>query len=50
MRKHYSGVLSFPRRDKVKQVAGVQDLVKNLSAAEKQKLAMELIGSLSSNS
>ena len=48
MRNHYSGVLSFPQQDKVKRVAGVDDLVKNLSSSEKQKLAMELIASLTS--
>ena len=48
MRNHYSGVLSFPQQDKVKKVAGVDDLVKNLSSSERQKLAMELIASLSS--
>ena len=43
MRKHYSGVLSFPQRDKVKQVTGKDDLIKSLSADEKLQLAMELI-------
>ena len=43
MRNHYSGVLSFPQRDKVKQVAGNDDLINSMSADEKLQLAMELI-------
>lgn len=46
MRKYYSGVLDFPRADKTKDIESVDDIVKCLSPAQKQKLLMQLAASL----
>ena len=50
MKKHYSGVLDFPQRDKSKKPTSKDEFVRTLSSAEMLELAMELIARSKSGS